>query len=313
MKILGFGCVVWDDISEDPQAEGPQNIGGTIFNMVVHLKRLGDEASILTAIGDDPLGSITIRKMAKLGMETELVKIVPEPTCLVKVTFDENKNWSYSIDDRVSWDFIYVNKSDIDNINHRKYNVLCFGTMEQRNMVSRKTLIKILEECRFDTIYLDLNLRSPFYSKEIIEFSLKKCTIAKMNIEEAIMTNNMMDIDAASIEEFMTSLRQIYAIDKVIVTDGESGAYFDDREKCGYCNGYIIDLVDTVGAGDAFSAGLLHKLGEGYSLEQACDFACRMGAIICSARSSIPGYTLSEVYKLSKRQGPRKTRPFVRL
>ena len=306
MKALGFGCVVWDDISDNPKAKGPQNIGGTIFNMVVHLKRLGDEASIITAIGDDILGSLTIHKMKELGIGIEFVKIVSEPTCLVKVTFDENKNWSYSMDDRVSWDFIFVNDKDIDNIKSHKYDVFFFGTLEQRNYVSRNSLIKILKECRFDTVYLDLNLRAPFYLKEIVEFSLKKCTIAKMNMEEAIMTNKMLDINTANIEEFMASLRQIYAIDKIIITDGKNGAYFSNKKEYGYCNGYIVDLVDPVGAGDAFSAGLLHKLDKGYSLEQACDFACKVGAMICSAKSSIPDYTLKEVHKLHKRRETNK-------
>ncbi len=311
IKALGFGCVVWDDISEDPQAEGPQNIGGTIFNTVVHLNRLGDKASIVTAIGDDDLGSLTIHKIEEMGIGMELVKKVPEPTCLVKVFFDEDKNWSYSMEDRVSWDFISVNKSDINRINRHKYDTFFFGTLEQRNSVSRNGLISILKECKFDTIFLDMNLRPPFYSKEIVGFSLRECTIAKMNMEEAIMTNDMFDIDADSIEEFINSLKQIYSINKIIITDGENGAYFGNGEKIGYSKGYKIDIVDPVGAGDAFSAGLLHKLGEGSSLEEACEFANRVGAMICSAKSSIPDFTLDKVNELSKRQEMNKTKPFL--
>lgn len=311
MKILGFGAVLWDDIADDPKTQGAQNIGGSVFNVMVHAKRLGNEASMLTAIGDDPLGDRTVQTMKELSIGTELVKIVSEPTCLVRVTFDENKQPSYSCDDRVSWDFITVNQSDIDIINNNRYDYFCFGTLEQRNTVSRNALIQVLEKCRFDKVYLDLTLRPPFYSKEIMVYSLKKCNIAKMNMEEAIVTNSMLEVKAASVGDFMASLRQLYSIDMVIVTDGEDGAYFSNRETCGHCPGYTVDLVDPVGAGDAFSAGLLHKLKKGYPLEQACDFACRMGAMICSKKSSIPDYSNDEVNILSRRHARKQERGFI--
>ena len=311
MKAVGFGCVVWDDISEDHQAKGPQNIGGTIFNTVVHLNRLGDKASIITAIGDDDLGTETIQKIEGLGIGLEFVKLVPEPTCLVKVFLDEDKNWSYSMEDRVSWDYISVDDADTDDINRPEYDAFFFGTLEQRNTVSRKSLIKVLEECKFDTILLDLNLRPPFLTKEIVDFSLKKCTIAKMNMEEAIMANKMLDIEADSIDKFITALNKIYSIGKTVITDRKNGAYFGDGETTSHSSGYSIDLVDPVGAGDAFSAGLLHKLGQGHSLGEACDFANRVGAVICSARSSIPDYTMDDIHKLAKSRDPEKTIPFL--
>lgn len=311
IKILGFGCVVWDDISEDPHAKGPQNIGGTIFNTVVHLNRLGNKASIVTAIGNDDLGSLTIRKMKELGIGLEFVKKVTEPTCLVKVFFGEDGNWSYSMEDRVSWDFISVRAADISRINRYKYKTFFFGTLEQRNIVSREGLIKILKECKFDTIFFDMNLRPPSYSKEIIEFSLKECTIAKMNMEEAILTNKLFNIKADSIEEFIVSLRMLYSIDKIIITNGMNGAYFSDGDKIGHSSGFLIDMVDTVGAGDAFSAGLMHKLSEDSSLKEACDFANKMGALICSAKSSIPDYSLEKVYKICTIRKGAIAKPFL--
>lgn len=302
MRVLGFGAVLWDDISEDPNNQDAQNIGGSVFNVIVHAKRLGNEVSMMTAIGNDSLGDRTIRTMLELGVGIELVKTVSEPTCLVRVTFDKNRQPSYSCDDRVSWDFITLNQPDIKKINNSRYNCFCFGTLEQRNMVSRNSLMKVLEECRFDTVYLDLTLRPPFYSKEVMEYSLKKCSIAKMNMDEAKIANSILNIKAPSVREFMASLRQMYSIDKVIITNGEDGTFFSDHETFGHCPGYSVQLVDPVGAGDAFSAGLLHKLNEGYLLEEACDFACRMGAMICSAKSSIPQYSLDDVFKLCKRQ-----------
>jgi len=307
LKVLGFGAVLWDDISDGHSQKGAQNIGGAVFNVMFHLKQLGHRASMLTAVGNDPLGDRTIRTMKALGMDVKLVKRVPEPTCLVRVTFDSNRQPSYSCDEQVSWDFITAGRQDIELINKNKYDILCFGTIEQRHGVSRETLRKVLEKCRFNTLYLDLTLRSPFYSKEVVEYSLKKCTVAKMNMEEAAVTDKMFSIGAVSVKEFMASLQQLFSIGKVVVTDGENGAYFAADEGCGHVGGYHADMIDPVGAGDAFSAGLLHKLYEGFSTEDACDFACRMGAMICSKKSSIADYTMEEVNSLSKRPDSGKT------
>lgn len=307
MKVLGFGAVLWDDICDDPSAKGAQNIGGAVFNVMFHLKKLGHMASILTAVGNDPLGDMTVRTMEALGISAQFAKRVPEPTCLVKVTFNSDKQPTYSCDENVSWDFITADRQDIEMINKNKYDILCFGTIEQRHRVSRETLREVLEKCRFNTVYLDLTLRSPFYSKEVVGYSLKNCTIAKMNMEEAAVTDKMFSIGAISVKEFMVSMQQLFSIEKVVITDGDNGAYFTADEGCGHVGGYHADMIDPVGAGDAFSAGLLHKLDEGFSLEDACDFACRMGAMICSKKSSTADYTMEEINNLSKRSDSGKT------
>lgn len=309
MKALGFGCVVWDDMSDDAKATGPQNIGGTILNMVVHLNRLGDQSSIFTAVGDDPLGVMTIETLKGFGLVMDFVKKVPQPTCLVRVSLDEDKNPTFSgFEDKVSFDYIETSDPDIDYIREGAYNTIFFGTLEQRNDVSRHALTKILDECEFESIFLDLNLREPFYSTEIIVNSLDKCTVAKMNWEEAVLTNDLLSIKSASVDEFMSNIADKFLIDQVVITDGANGAYYFDGHKTGYSNAFAVDLVDPVGAGDAFSAGLLHKLAVGDPLDKACDFACRMGAMVCSAVSTLPEYKIGQLYDFVDKLSPQKKR-----
>jgi fructokinase len=297
-KALGFGCVVWDEISSDPQIPCTQNIGGTTLNVVVHLNRLGYQSTIFTAVGDDSLGSRTLKTLKGLGLGLDFVKTVPQPTCLVKICLDNDKNPTFSgFADSMSFDYIETTNSDIDCIRVGAYNTLFFGTVEQRNGVSRNALTKIIEECTFETIFLDLNLREPFYSTEIIFSSLQKCTVAKMNWEEAVLTNDLLGIGASSVDEFMSNIASKFLIDSVVITDAANGVYYFDGHETGRTSAFAVDLVDPVGAGDAFSAGLLHKLAKGESLDKACEFACRMGAMICSAVSTLPEYRVDQLYE----------------
>ena len=297
-KALGFGCVVWDDISSGPQAPSAQNIGGTTLNVVVHLNGLGYQSTIFTAVGDDNLGSMTLKTLNGLGLAMDFVKTVPQPTCLVKVSLDSDKNPTFSgFESGMSFDYIETSNSDINYIKNGAYNTLFFGTVEQRNDVSRSALAKIIEECAFETIFLDLNLREPFYSTEIIFSSLQKCTVAKMNWEEAVLTNELLRIGASSVDEFMSTIASKLFIDSIVITDAANGAYYFDGHETGRTTAFAVDLVDPVGAGDAFSAGLLYKLAMGESLDKACEFACRMGAMICSAVSTLPEYRVDQLYE----------------
>ena len=96
----------------------------------------------------------------------------------------------------------------------------------------------------------------------------------------------------------MSNIADKFLIDDVVITDGDNGAYYYDGHKAGYSTAFAIDLVDPVGAGDAFSAGLLHRLVMGESLYEACEFACRMGSMICSAGSTLPEYKVDQLYEL---------------
>ena len=305
MKALGFGAVVWDDIPvglpDKPQVRTTtadskaRNLGGAVLNVLAHLQRLGNQTAMISSLGQDLLGEQACESIEQMGIEGRWIGRVGQPTPLVRVEFDDIGEPSYIVDADMSCDYIALNESDIALINSERFEVLCFGTFEQRKRDSRDSLAMLLGNVSFERVFLDVNLRAPFYSREVIAYSLQHCTIAKLNIYEAGVLGEMFRFDTTDIERLTRQLREAFEIEQIYVTAGGQGAYYSSPAEFGFCRGYKVTVADTVGAGDAFSAGLLHGLHKGDALEEACDLACRMGALVASKTSSIPDYTLEEL------------------
>lgn len=307
MKALGFGAIVWDDIAQcTPSAgAGPlqgtgreENLGGAILNTMVHLWKLGCETHMLSALGNDELGRKTLAAVDQTGVSCDLLRTVDTPTCLVRVEFGADGEPSYIIDDNVSWDYIAVDEADIDLINSQRFDCFCFGSIEQRSPVSRTGLRMLLEQGRFSTVFCDINLRTPFYSQEVVEYSLQKSDIVKMNMEEATVIGEMFNFKASDVTELMARFRALFGIDGICITCGPDGVHYACRQESGFAPAYRVEVCDTVGAGDAFCAGLLYSLSNAVSFGQACEFGSRMGALIASRKSSICDWHVSELAEL---------------
>ena len=304
MEALGFGAILWDDVGGETAAggsvAGERNIGGAVFNVLVHLQKLGHGAYMLSAIGDDRLGEKTFAEVDRLRIQRDFIATVNAPTCLIKVSFDEQGFPHYSSPPLVSWDQIKLAEPLLEQLKRTRFDCLVFGTLEQRSEISRSTLRRLLEGNRIATVFLDLTLRGDFYSRELLDYSLRKANIAKMNDEEARVVNRLFGFGETDPRKLIPLLCREFGNDIVCITLGSRGALIGDRSTTAYRPAYRVKVVDTVGSGDAFSAGLLHMLGKGAALEEACDFANRMGALISSKRSSIPDYSTAELAALTE-------------
>jgi fructokinase len=143
-------------------------------------------------------------------------------------------------------------------------------------------------------VFLDLNLRLHYFNEEVLRYSLQECGLLKLNDEEAAGVAGMFGFNG-SYDSLAQSLHDFFGIDLICITEGERGAFLWTEERSAYCRGYRVDVVDTVGAGDAFSAGLLHGHHNGFSLSEMGDFACRLGALIASKRGAIPRYDDNDI------------------
>jgi len=300
MKVLGFGAILWDNIKEDSgtinsnSVVGEKNIGGSVFNVIVHLKKLGYGAYMLSAVGDDKLGKKTFEEIDRLGIHKDFIGTSEAPTCLVEVSFDKEGSPHYSCPDIVSWDQI-KEKNKAEKINDLNFDLFVFGTLEQRNIISRNTLHNILENVHFKNVYTDLTLRGGFYDKNILGYSMRKANIVKMNDDEAFVVNKLFEFKQTDVQKLIRIIAREFNCDIVCITSGSRGAYIGDRSTTVYKPAYKITVKDTVGSGDAFSAGLLYMLDNGASIGEACNFGNKMGALISSKRSSIPDYDISEI------------------
>ena len=303
MKVLGFGAVLWDDIV-DPAAlpthsvSGEANIGGAVFNVVVHLQRLGYAAYMLSAIGRDPLGARTWRELDRLGIRRDFIGSVAAPTCLIEVTFDSAGQPHYSSPDVVSWDQIEAPANLVAEVDAQAFDVLVFGTLEQRSPTSRATLRSVLEGARCGQVFLDLTLRGDFYDRDLLDYSMRRADIIKMNDDEARVVNELFGFGRQDPRQLLPVIAREFDSELVCITLGADGTLAGGSSQLLHAPGYRVAVVDTVGCGDAFSAGLLYRLGAGASLAEACDFGNRMGALISAKRSSIPDYDLAELERL---------------
>ena len=274
------------------------SIGGSVFNVIVGLEKLGYDAYMLSALGDDRLGEETFKELGRRSIHSEFIATVTAPTCLIEVEFDEAGLPRYSSPRVVSWDWIEVGEKQIEEIDRLDIDVFVFGTLEQRNLISRTTLCKVFEKAHFGTVYMDLTLRGNFYSRDLLDYSMRKANIVKMNEEEALVVNELFGFKEPHLPDLARAIAHEFDNDAVCITLGCRGALIADKASCLCKPAYRVAVRDTVGSGDAFSAGLLYMLGKGASFDEACDFANRMGALISSKRGALPDYDLSELERM---------------
>lgn len=282
MKVLAFGEILFDII------EGKNFLGGAPLNFAVHLSKLGAEASIISKVGNDELGKLAIGQLKKLGVNTDLVQIDSErPTGTVSV-FLQNGQPDYEIFSDVAYDHIEYKDG---NGFSEKFDVLYFGTLAQRNAVSRASLQSLIMNNDFKQLFYDVNLRKGFYSKELLRESMHFCTILKVNDDEVNVLSKMFFSEVLDFEIFCRLISDQFAIDLIIITAGGSGCYIFENGELNFVKGCKVEVVDTVGAGDSFSAAFLYFYFHEKGAVKSAEAGNRLGAFVAGSRGPIPEYS----------------------
>ncbi len=292
MKVLGFGALLWDKI------KGNLYIGGAVFNVIAHCRQMGGNSYLMSCVGKDKLGEKAQRVLEKKGVKADFIKKVNHPTCIVEVSIDQNGSPLYSLDNPTSWDFINTSYSDIKLINEIKFDFFCFGTIEQRGKINSGTIKSIFENCSFENIFFDVNLRMDYFNENQIGYSLEKCNILKLNKAEFKRLNKAFGFKENGYEKTLTKLGRTFNIKTICLTLGNSGAYAYSGGDLVHCPGFRVDVKNTVGSGDAFAAGFITKIYQGEPLQEACDYACRIGAFVASVERAVPDYNLENIDNL---------------
>ncbi len=277
--IVGLGELLWDFLPTGRQ------LGGAPANFAHGAALLGDEATIVSRIGSDEPGDELI---SKLTVSTENLQRDPtHPTGTVKVRLDASGKPNFEIVESVAWDFLEWTEA-LNNLAQRA-DAVCFGSLAQRSPQSRKTIRKFLRAMRPQSARVfDVNLRQSFYSRDVVHESLKLANIAKLNDEELPIVAKLLGIEYEREEEAAHKLLAAYELDLVCVTRGGSGSLLVSDSESDEHPGFKVQVADTVGAGDAFTAGLLHQYLRGASLRQMNDLANRMGAWVSSQSGAMP-------------------------
>lgn len=281
--VIGMGEALWDVLPSG------KKIGGAPANFAYHVSQFGIDSVAVSALGNDELGAELLSEYAKVGLNVSMERLSC-PTGTVQVTIDEKGIPSYDICQGVAWDNIAFN--DELKALAQKATVVCFGSLAQRNKTSRDTINAFIDLMPDDDGHLkvfDINLRQAWYSKEVIEESLRKCNVLKINDEELVTVRDLLSIEAEGQKAVCKALIDRYALRMVILTCGAEGSYVlaaDGTES--WMDTPKVDVVDTVGAGDSFTGAFVAALLAGKSLREAHELAVKVSAFVCTQAGAMP-------------------------
>ena len=278
--IVGLGEALWDCLPEGSK------LGGAPANFAYHTHQFGFDAIAISALGNDILGDQTRKELDQAGLQY-IMPIVEQPTGTVLVTLDDEGVPTYDIKENVAWDNIPF--SDEIEAVAKNARAVCFGSLAQRNSVSRDTIKRFLAATPKDCLKIfDINLRQNFYTKEIITNSLHHANILKINDEELITLGRLFGYPGLDIENKCWLLLGKYNLDMLVLTCGVNGSYVFAPNIQSFQETPKIDVADTVGAGDSFTAAFTSAILAGMCIPEAHKLAVEVSAYVCTQNGAMP-------------------------
>jgi len=286
--IVGIGEMLWDVFPEGKQ------LGGAPVNFAYHCGQLGGLSYPVSCIGTDKLGNEIKTVLNTLDVNASFVATDSvHPTGTVQVTLNKGKP-SYEICEGVAWDNIPHSEKLMELA--RKSDAVCFGSLAQRNDVSRAAIHAFLNAMRLDSLKIfDVNLRQTFFSKEVIEKSLQLCNILKLSDEELPVLAEMFGLAGSELEQ-LEQLRAKFWLQLIAYTRGPDGSLLLTADEAGDHPGCPGKAVDSVGAGDSFTATLCMGLLNKKPLNKINDHANRVGTFVCQQAGATPIFPANLIY-----------------
>lgn len=280
--VVGMGEALWDVLPEG------KKIGGAPANFAYHVSQFGLDSAVVSAVGDDALGAEIIENFNQKGLK-HLIETVPYPTGTVQVEIDQAGIPQYEIKENVAWDNIPYTVR-LENLAERT-RAVCFGSLAQRNVVSRNTINRFLDAMPQDDnrlIVFDVNLRQGFYNKEILCNSMSRCNILKINDEELVTVSRMFGYPGIDLQDKCWILLGKYNLKMLILTCGINGSYVFTPGNVSFQPTPKVEVADTVGAGDSFTAAFISSILKGLPVAEAHKRAVDTSAYVCTQQGAMP-------------------------
>jgi fructokinase len=277
-EILCVGEVLWDALPSG------LFLGGAPFNVACHLRAAGLPVAMVSRVGADHLGEEVLRRAARYGVDTDLIQVDPAlPTGFVRVTIDEAGATEYEIVEPAAWDAIAPSATLLHRATEAR--AIVFGSLAQRHAVSRGTIERLWET---ETLMVfDVNLRPPHLDREIVQRSLRRADVVKVNDHELQQLARWFDLPGDA-REAAVALAETFACRTVCVTRGSDGAALWRDGAWTEHPGFEVEVRDTVGAGDAFLAVLLAGLLTGAESRALLQHANLIGAYVATQFGAVP-------------------------
>lgn len=280
--VVGIGEALWDVLPEG------KKLGGAPANFAYHVSQFGLQSRVVSAIGEDKLGNEILDNFQGKGLHT-LIEKVEYPTGTVQVQLDNEGVPCYDIKENVAWDNIPFT----DKLKQlaQKTCAVCYGSLAQRNVVSRETINAFLDampEGKGQYKIFDINLRQGFYTKEIICNSMQRCNILKINDEELVTVSRMFGYPGIDLQDKCWILLAKYKLEMLILTCGVNGSYVFTPGSVSFVETPKVEVADTVGAGDSFTAAFVSAILKGKPVNEAHQLAVNVSAYVCTQNGAMP-------------------------
>ncbi|MBU3813353.1 MAG: carbohydrate kinase [Candidatus Bacteroides intestinipullorum] len=280
--VVGMGEALWDMLPEG------KKIGGAPANFAYHVSQFGLDSRVVSAVGEDELGVEILKNFHEKKLNC-MIETVPYPTGTVQVELDRNGVPCYDIREGVAWDNIPFTPA-LEGL-ARQTRAVCFGSLAQRSVVSRETINRFLDvmpDGEGQYKIFDINLRQGFYTKEIICGSMRKCNILKINDEELVTISRMFGYPGIDLQDKCWILLAKYNLRMLILTCGVNGSYVFTPGEVSFVETPKVEVADTVGAGDSFTAAFVASILRGLPVNEAHRLAVATSAFVCTQNGAMP-------------------------
>jgi fructokinase len=297
MRIVSIGETLWDVI-------GPSEyLGGAPLNFAAHARRLGHEVYLVSGVGEDERGRRALDAIGRLGIASDFVQVIPgKPTGTAEVELDPNGKPMFRIVRPAAYDFVRHSPELRERIGQLKPDWIYFGTLFHVAEPALRATLALLDSATSAKRIYDVNLREGNWRLAAVEKLASHADVIKLSDGEAEFLDASLDTngEAASIRHFCERWCDQYHCKTVCVTLGERGCVIYHDSAFTEARACKVDVVDTVGAGDAFAAALVHGMGQGWTMLRCAEFANAVGALVASRPGAIPAWTPDEAARLLK-------------
>ncbi len=281
-----FGEILWDIFPTH------KKIGGAPLNVALRLQSLGTQATIISRIGDDKDGTLSLKYIEDSGIDISNIQIdTIYKTGCVNVSLDNNGSASYTIEAPVAWDKIEANDQNVKIV--KSSDAFIFGSLVCRDEITKNTLVSLLKHATFKVF--DVNLRPPFYSMNLLLTLMHTSDFIKCNDDELNEICAALGFTSATLTEQIKFLSQHTQTKQICVTKGKDGATLFYNNQFYNNSGYPVKVADTVGAGDSFLATLIDHLLNEITPKKALNHACAVGSLVASKEGANPKIMQSEI------------------
>lgn len=279
-SIIGIGEVLWDVLPEG------KKICGAPANFAYHVSQFSLPSCAISAVGEDPLGDEIIQNLTSKNVD-HIIERVPYATGVVNVEIDRAGIPQYDIKQNVAWDNIPF--TPLIQETARTARAVCFGSLAQRNVVSRDTIHNFIKAMPRESLKVfDVNLRQTYFDKETLKDSFKKCNILKINDEELVTVSRMFGYPGIDLKDKCWILLGKYNLKMLILTCGVNGSYVFTPGTVNFLPTPKVKVADTVGAGDSFTAAFIASILRGDNVQDAHARAVEVSAYVCTQPGAMP-------------------------